>query len=331
MKILSCVAHGYYASEVIAAYEYLSFVDCLCTMGHVVHHFDYRRQAIIDREAMNDFFLMLAQKGGYDIVIVVTNTDQFIPSVLDEARKSTVIMAWNCDDDWRWDDYSSKWTKHYTYMVTTYKHVYEANKGKHPNLVLNQWGCTGLNEGISVEKDIGVSFVGYCYGERRQHIEHLQKTLGLVAYGKNVPSPRNWKTQIKRNVARLFRIPWNGPNLELPDQDAVKNIWNRSRISFTPLEASTSGKLQIKARVFDMGLSGTLMLCNRNEALHEFYEPGKEYVEYEDLDDCIDKARYYLKHESERREIAEAYYRRTKAEHLWQHRYEKLFKEIGLT
>ena len=72
------------------------------------------------------------------------------------------------------------------------------------------------------------------------------------------------------------------------------------------------------------------MLCDRNEALHDFYEPGKEYEEFENLEDCIDKARYYLRHESDRRKIAEAYYKRTNAEHLWQHRFEKLFKEIGL-
>lgn len=77
MKILSCVAHGCYASEVVAAYEYLSFVDCLGTMGHVVHHFDYRRQAIINRDAMNEFFLTLFKTGSYDAVIVVTNKDEF--------------------------------------------------------------------------------------------------------------------------------------------------------------------------------------------------------------------------------------------------------------
>ena len=331
VRILSCCPRGYYAQCQGVSYEYLSFIPPMCQMGHHGHHWDHILLAARGRQQMNDFFLHIVRHCGYDLILIVTFRDEFQPEVLDEAKEYCPTLAWNCDDDWRWDDYSSKWIKHYTYMATTYRHVYKANKGKHRNLLLSQWACTGLNEGINVEKDIGISFVGYCYGERKQHIEHLRKALGLVAYGKNVSSPRNWKTQIKRSVAKSFRIPWNGPNLELPDQDSVKNIWNRSRISFTPLEASTAGKLQIKARVFDMGLSGTLMLCNRNEALHEFYEPGKEYVEYEDLDDCIEKARYYLKHESERREIAEAYYRRTKAEHLWRHRYEKLFMEIGLS
>ena len=45
--------------------------------------------------------------------------------------------------------------------------------------------------------------------------------------------------------------------------------------------------------VFDQGLSGTLMLCNRNEALPEFYEPGKEFVEYDDISDCLEKIQYY--------------------------------------
>jgi len=48
------------------------------------------------------------------------------------------------------------------------------------------------------------------------------------------------------------------------------------------------------------------------------------------MDECIEKARYLLAHESERLSIAQKYYARTKAEHLWQHRYQILFKELGL-
>ena len=88
--------------------------------------------------------------------------------------------------------------------------------------------------------------------------------------------------------------------------------------------------MQIKGRVFDMGLSGTVMICNRNPDLYEFYEPGKEFVEFENMEECISKVKYLLRNEKERRAIAEAYYKRTKNEHLWSHRFAKLFLEMGL-
>ena len=328
MKILACCPLGYYSKTTGTSYEYLSFVDVPRRMGCQVDHIDQCREAQTDREAMNESFLSQIKQGGYDLGIIVTHKDEFLPEVLDEARKHTVLMAWNCDDDWRWDDYSSKWIGHYTYMVTTCRHVYEANRERHANLLLSQWGCTGLDVGFGAAKDIDISFVGRCYGERAGQAKLLRRQLGLVTYGKGVTT---WWSRWKARLAwRLLGIRDKGEDFLLSDQKAVKDIWNRSKLSFTPLEASSGRGLQVKARVFDMGLSGTVMLCSKNPDLYEFYEPGAEFVEYESMAECVDKARYLLRHEIERQGIARRYYERTKAEHLWTHRFTALFKEMGL-
>ena len=330
VKILVCCPQAYYSGPDSIAYEYESFVHCPRRMGHRVHHFPYIYLAAAGREAMNDFFLSIVRNGGYDLVFVATGEDEFIPGVLDEARAHAVTVAWNADDDWRWEDYSSKLACHYSFMVTTYRDVYEANRRAHPNLLLSQWGCTGLHEGTSTAKDIDFSFVGLGYGQRLAQIERLRDELGLIAYGRNVGAARGWKGVVKRRAARFLGIAYDERSRELPNQQAVKQIWNRTKVSFTPLEASEGHGLQIKGRVFDMGLSGTVMLCTKNPALHEFYEPDGEFVEYETLEECVDKARFLLAHERERSAITRRYYERTKAEHLWEHRFEALFKVIGL-
>lgn len=331
MKILSCCPRGYFAKDTGTSYEYISFVEIPRAMGHTVHHFDHLLLAPHDKNSVNEFFLSIIRNGSYDLVLIVTAGDEFLPEVLDEAQHYTATLAWNCDDDWRWQDYSSKWAQHYTYMVTTYRHIYEENRREYSNLILSQWGCTGLCEGIAAQKNINISFVGRIYKANRfQSILRLQKELGLAAYGPDVPT-FGLKIKVKRRIARLLGVIIKEASYELDDQDAVKAIWNRSQICFTPLRGSKDGSLQIKGRVFDMGLSGSLMLCDRNEALHEFYEPGKEYEEFESLDDCIDKARYYLRHDAERLKIAAQYYKRTKTDHLWQHRFKYLFKQIGVS
>jgi hypothetical protein len=328
MNILSCCPKGYYSRAAGSSYEYLSFVAIPHSMGHRVDHLDFVREAAAGREAMNDRFLSMVRSGGYDLVLVVTHEDEFRPETLDEARRHTCLAAWNCDDDWRWDDYSSKWTPHYTYAVTTYRHIFEANRRSHPNLLLSQWGCTGLYDGLNRAKDIGISFVGSCYGNRAEQVRLLRRKVGLVARGKGVTT---WASRWKARIAwRLFGVRDTGEHFLLPDQDAVNAFWNRSRVSFTPLEASASPGLQIKARVFDMGLSGTVMLCSKAPDLYEFYEPGQEFVEYASMSECVDKARYLLRHEPERQAIARRYYDRTKAEHLWSHRFTSLFKKMGL-
>ena len=42
------------------------------------------------------------------------------------------------------------------------------------------------------------------------------------------------------------------------------------------------------------------MLTNSSPALEEYYTPYKEYVPFHDLNDCAEKARYYLAHDNER-------------------------------
>ena len=79
-----------------------------------------------------------------------------------------------------------------------------------------------------------------------------------------------------------------------------------------------------------MGLSGTVMLCTKNSALYEFYEPEKEFVEFESMEECVEKAKYLLKNDAERKAIATAYYNRTKKEHLFEYRFNALFKEMEL-
>ena len=206
MKILSCCPRGYFGKATGMSYEYISFVEILRMMGHTVHHFDHLLLATRDQRHINDFFLSIVKNGSYDLVFVMTAGDQFLPEILDEAKSYTTTLAWNCDDDWRWEDYSSKWIRYYTYMVTTYRHIFEENKTKHQNLFLSQWGCTGLCEGIHVEKDIGISFVGRAYkADRFQWILRLRKEFGLVVYGPDVPC-LGWEIKVKRRITSYWAL-----------------------------------------------------------------------------------------------------------------------------
>lgn len=308
------------------------FVATLRRMGHSSHLFNTSAWHPVDYPWMRERLLEVVRGRGYDVVIILTSLEEFTPDVLDELKRHTVSVAWNSDDDWRWDDYTSRLCPHFTYMVTTYRHIYEENRPHHPNLLLSQWACVGTYDGFETLKDIPVSFVGKRYGARAEQIRALRKEGRVVAYGTGFGGAEGdsggLKWPLRRWVASRFRLELVEQPLAFP---AINEIWNRTRISFTPLEASTGdGRLQIKSRAFDMGMSGTLMLCNRNPALEEFYEPGVEYEDYADMEECRDKVRFYLRNESARRRIARAYYERTRKQHLWKHRFAKLFQEIGI-
>ena len=328
MKILSCVPYHYYHHPKAIEPSFLYFTRIPEQMGHCVHAFDFIEQHRVSKDRMNDFFLSIVKGGGYDLVMVTTHEDEFFPEVLAEASRHTILMAWNSDDDWRWEEYSSKWCKYYIYMVTTYRHIYEANKPAFPNLLLSQWGCPGLWDGLNIKKDLSLTFAGQVYGNRKEQIDSIRRRMPIATFGRGAETSLSWKGKLKKRLAQLTRIPFY--SAQTLGFDEVNNVWNRSKVSFTPLLSSSLDKLQIKSRVFDMGLSGTVMLCDRNTALYEYYEPGKEFEEFGDIEECVDKAWYLMSHDIARQTIAEAYYRRTKADHMWHHRFEKLFTAMGL-
>jgi len=330
MKILYCDTQYYYNTPGTISMTYEYFAITLRELGHTVHFFDYLAEATTNREAMNDFFLSIIKNGGYDLVWVTMCDNQLIPEILDQAKKYSTLIAWNSDDDVRWECYSSIWCPHYTYMVTTYRHIYELNKEKYPNLLLSQWGCTGRYNGLSIRKDIDFSFVGKFYGNRLEELAFLQKHQKMTIYGKKDIHISKKEMIHQLLMTMIGNKKTNQLSEILANEAGVKGIWNRSKISFTPLKSWSSDSLQVKARVFDMGLSGTVMLCESNPLIYEFYEPGREFVEYNNLNECVSKVRFLLSHETERHRIAMAYHKRTNSDHLWKDRIRNLFLQMGL-
>jgi glycosyl transferase family 1 len=336
MRILVCTFFYYYNNPRGIEPQFYYLYRVPEKMGFDVEFFDYQTAAKIGLPMMRRLFLNLLRGGQYDAVFIATHRDEFDHETLAEARKHAVIFAWNSDDEWRWDDYSSRYVEAYSFMVTNSPAVYAAHKSKHPNLLYAQWACTGFWDGRSERKTIAFSFVGQVYGQRAEQIKLLAANCGLHAYGKGtqrvapIGSGKGWaaflKGRLKPVATRLFP--------ELADDtlsfEEVNTLWNRTRVSFTPLDSSTGQVRQIKSRVFDMGLSGTLMLAHRAPHLDTYYEPDNEYVPFDSMEECIDKAKYYLQHESERQKISDAYAKRTLREHMWEHRITHVLKAAGL-
>ena len=161
-------------------------------------------------------------------------------------------------------------------MVTNSPDVYEANRAAHPNLLHAQWACTGFWDGRRTPKPIDFSFVGQVYGTRAEQIRGLHRRAGLVAYGKgagivygrpneSVPMKKRLTRRVQGFVLRTL-VPSAFTAWSTISFEQVNELWNQSRVSFTPLESSAGGVLQIKSRVMDMGLSGTLMLAPKGPA-----------------------------------------------------------------
>ena len=306
---------------------YFEFTRPLLRLGHEMDHFDHIRLSNeLGAEACGERLIARVKAGGYDCVLFQTAGKVWMPmAAIAEAGRFAPIIAWNSDDDWQWKDITSKQCPHFSYMVTTYRHVWQENKAAFPNLLLSQWGCLTDYAESWLPKEQDFTFVGFLYGSRIADAKKLGALAGLRTFGAGSTALRLGLD----GVRGVWRIPkLYGRSLPFA---GVNHIWNTSKISWTPMNASRDpSMLQIKGRTFGMGLSGTLMICQRSPGLDEFYEPEKEYVPYTSVEDCADKVKYLLKHDDERKAIVRAYLRRTLAEHLWEHRFQTLFSTIGL-
>ncbi len=73
-------------------------------------------------------------------------------------------------------------------------------------------------------------------------------------------------------------------------------------------------------RMFEATGVGTCLLTDWKERLPDLFEPDAEVVTYSSAEECVEKVRYLLAHESERASIAAAGQRRTLRDHTFAHR-----------
>jgi spore maturation protein CgeB len=89
-------------------------------------------------------------------------------------------------------------------------------------------------------------------------------------------------------------------------------------------------KDDINMRTFEALSTKSFLLTNYIPTLGELFEDGKHLVMYKDLDEAVDKAKYYITHNEEREKIAEAGFQEVRAKHTFKHRCEQVLKTVGL-
>jgi len=232
MKILSCVSRGYYGTANTVEPMYIAFTEPLRALGHEVDHFDHflaRKKS--GPAATAEKFLDKVKSGGpYDAILYQTYCQKAeeIGESVREAGRYAPTLAWNSDDDFAWPIQTSLMAPSFTFMFTTYRHIYEQNRERHPNLRLSQWGCFDGFGDFDRPKDLDFTFAGQVYGDRVRSCRYLAKRAGLRVYGAmsgRVKTPDFLYWPGIRKVT--FRFPSiYGAAIHY---DEINDIWNRSR------------------------------------------------------------------------------------------------------
>lgn len=130
------------------------------------------------------------------------------------------------------------------------------------------------------ERDLDVSFIGSVTNYRSNRMEYMsyldQQDINLY-FGRGKEKPLTY--------------------MEYAD------IFRRSKMSIN-FSASTSIHHQIKGRVFEVMLCGSLLLETENNETNKFFTPMVDYIPFSSKEDLLDKVHYFLEHEEERKQIA---------------------------
>lgn len=345
MKIFYCgVAHEAYNINRGYSFEYNNFYLSLKRYPSAeVRHFPFDDILKIGKSRWNQSLLDSVVKEKPDLVFFFMYSEELDPVILKKIKSLTTTIAWFADDYWRFFNYSKYWPPYFTWVITTYSRAVNWYKRDgFSNIILSEWAC---NDEIykpvpNLEKNIDVSFVGQFKPPRAKIIHILGKVgIKVEAFGYKWS---NGKVSQEEMISIFSRSKINlnlnsRPSLLSPKVFA--RIFLKKSINKIKLDPHFINNLKAywhfqiphtHARPFELSGCGGFVLSGRSEDITDYYREDREMVFFSSPTELFDKIKYYLSHEEEREKIAEAGYKRTKTEHTYHHRFEAIFKKVGL-
>lgn len=317
MKILCVLGeHNYGDPSRGKCYEYVNFLPALRHLDHQVVFFEsFDRNSYRDFADLNRKFLEKVQAEKPDIILCVLLGYEIWLETLELVRKgcNAVIINWSTDDSWKYEQFSRFVAPAFDIYATTYPEaIAKSKRDGHANFVLTQWAASteSLAEPLPArECRYPVSFVGSCYGNRRQWISALEEQgIEVACFG------HGWKN----GAVPAEEIP------KIMRESVISLNFGDSGIVMRGLVPVRSR--QIKARVFEVPGAGGFLLTAKAANLDSFYHIGEEIAVYQGVADLADKITYFLEHTQERDRIAMAGYIRTRNEHTYDDRFRHLFE-----
>jgi hypothetical protein len=198
-----------------------------------------------------------------------------------KLREFTKIYVVQSDDDWRFENYAKFYIPFVdgTISYQADRQWYLNEGAKEEEIISTKWAFnpnTMLTDLHPVnQKDILLSHGGGLYGERSLLIQQF--------INKGTP------VSIVTNV--LY-----GQLLEL---------WNRSKYSLCFTKSSQGNFRQKKGRLAEMGYY-TVIVSEPFPNIEEYYEPDIEFIMFENIDEAVDKIKYYESNPNEYNKMLEA-------------------------
>jgi len=162
-----------------------------------------------------------------------------------------------------------------------------------------------------------VAVAGTSYGYRNAVVQRLIDAGATVrVYG---PAPPLW-------VSDRVRAAHTGVFLDHRRKSPVFGEALACVSSF----ALSEGRNAVNCRIFETCACGGLLLTEARPAIEQYFEPGREYLAYSSLGECLEHLRRLETDYTEAREIRARAAKLAHAEHTYRHRLERLLSIVGM-
>jgi spore maturation protein CgeB len=161
-------------------------------------------------------------------------------------------------------------------------------------------------------RELPLTFVGSitaAHSERSRFLQAVADAVPLAFYGLMEENAAN------EALKRIYRGPALGRGMY--------EILARSTLSLNR-HIDVAHKNANNLRLFEATGMGACLMTERSDNLADLFEPDREVVTYDGVEECVDLCRHYLGHASEAMKIAEAGQRRCLTDHSVERHAERL-------
>jgi hypothetical protein len=256
-------------------------------------------------------FTRLIETEGID-AILVNHVPPYHPEFLRGLRVYKALYSG--------DDPDSTYLRNIPYLHA-YQHVFFADPAYSPDLTMREkmqycgmvnadWLPIGVmdfemdpsrpaSDLGEQPRDIPVIYIGSFFRQKLELLARVKKALGgrVRLYGR-------FRAKHNAYFVGRYRVPMWWRSVSLTER---VGLYQRAMIGFN-VHWNEHGLGN--QRLYHLPANGVMQISDCAADVGQVYEPGVEVVGYRGADELIDKLRYYLEHDDERRRIAMAGYRR---------------------
>ncbi len=295
------------------------------SLGHDVEGF-YYDEYLQNTDILQEKLISFADSLKPDLIFFSLYQDQFDIKTLDYLKSRYKTVNWFGDDQWRFDDFTSKYAKYFTYCITTDKYaIPKYKKLGQNNIIYSQWAAINTHDIPKFTKyEYDVSFIGSFHPYRKWVIDTLkQKGIKITAFGngwENGPLAANEmnelfvKSKINLNIGNS--VSFDSRYL----LSGLRPLLNSIR---SPKVSS-----QIKARNFEIPYFNGFQLTDYVPSIENYFDIGKEIVCYKDIDEAELLIKYYLDNDEERESIKKHSHKKALNQHGYINRLKDILEQI---